>query len=264
MSVVYSRQGSGEPLVLLHGIGHRKEAWNPVLSRLAAHHDVVALDLPGFGASRALPRSRRDGMDQLTEALADFFAAVGIDRPHVVGNSLGGALALELAARGSVRTATALSPAGFWTEPGRAWAFAVLLGLKGTSRLPEPFVRRISTRRWTRAAAMSSLFAHPGRITADDFLGDTFALRDADAFVRVLRSGARYHYRGRPSVPTTVAWGAKDRILLPSQAQEARRRLPTATHVALPGCGHVPMIDDPDLVAAVILERTRGVSPVAA
>ena len=103
-----------------------------------------------------------------------------------------------------------------------------------------------------------------GRITAADFLGDTFALRDADAFGRVLRSGARYHYRGRPSVPTTVAWGAKDRILLPSQAREARRRLPTATHVELPGCGHVPMIDDPDLVTSVILEGTRRASPLAA
>ncbi|MFC6148314.1 MULTISPECIES: alpha/beta fold hydrolase [Mumia] len=262
--IVYSRNGSGEPVVLVHGIGHRKEAWRPVATRLAETHDVVAIDLPGFGASPALTKSRRDGMDDFADTLETFFAELGIERPHIVGNSLGGAIALELAARGSVRTATALSPAGFWTEPGRARAFALLLGLKMTSAAPEPVVRRIATRRWSRAAAMSTLFAHPGRIDADDFLGDTFALRDCTAFGRVLRAGTRYSYRARPVVPTTVAWGTKDRILVPSQAEEARRRLPHATHVPLPDCGHVPMIDAPDLITRVILDRTRSVDLVPA
>ncbi|WP_370616806.1 alpha/beta fold hydrolase [Mumia sp. Pv 4-285] len=263
MSIVYSRRGTGEPLVLVHGIGHRKEAWNPVVDLLAAHHDVIAIDLPGFGASPALPKVGADSMVDFVDALEKFVADLGLVQPHVVGNSLGGAIALELAARGTVRTATALSPAGFWTEPGRLWAFLLLMSLKGTSGAPDKVVRGIATRRWARAAAMSTLFAHPGRIEPDDFLGDTFALRDCTAFTRVLRSGARYRYDGRPSVPTTVAWGTKDRILLPSQAQEARRRLPWATHVSLPDCGHVPMIDAPELIADLVVEQARAARAAA-
>lgn len=262
MGIVYSRRGSGEPIVLVHGIGHRKEAWGAVADQLTAHHDVIAIDLPGFGASPALPKNGRDSMDDFSDALETFFAELGIDRPHIVGNSLGGAIALELAARGSVRTATALSPAGFWTQPGRAWAFVVLMSLKASTTSPEPMLRGISTRRWARAASMAPLFAHPGRIAPDEFLGDAHALRDCTSFVRVLRSGATYHYTSRPSVPTTIAWGTKDRILLPSQADEARRRLPAVTHVSLPDCGHVPMLDAPDLITRTILEQTRATADV--
>ncbi|MFD1825456.1 MULTISPECIES: alpha/beta fold hydrolase [Mumia] len=256
--IVYSRKGTGDPLVLIHGIGHRKEAWNPVSDRLAAHHDVIVLDLPGFGASGQLPRHGRDRMDHLADALETFFAELGIDRPHVVGNSLGGAIALELAARGSVRSATALSPAGFWTEGGRLWAFAVLMSIRLSAFMPSAVAQQIARRRWARGLAMASLHTHGRRLAPDAFLADLRALRECTAFNRVLRAGARYAYRTHPTVPATIAWGTKDRILLPSQATRARTLLPNVTHVPLPGAGHVPMIDEPELVTRVILEQVRS------
>lgn len=256
--IVYSRRGSGEPLVLIHGIGHRKEAWGPVADRLAAHHDLIALDLPGFGASGQLPRQGRDRMDHLTEALEEFFTDLRLDRPHVAGNSLGGAIALELAARGSVRSATALSPAGFWTERERLWAFAVLMSIRASSYLPNPVTHQVAERDWARGIALASLHAHGRRVASDAFLGDLRALRGCTAFNRMLRAGARYAYRSRPTVPATIAWGTKDRILLPVQAERARAQLPWLTHVTLPGAGHVPMIDEPDLVTQVILDQVRA------
>src|SRR5512140_3471195 len=116
MELHHHRRGSGEPLVLIHGIGHRWQAWLPVLDRLAAHHDVVAIDLPGFGASPVPPRGTAHDMAAAVRYLGEFFEAHGLDTPHVAGNSLGGGIALELAAAGLARSATALAPVGFFTS----------------------------------------------------------------------------------------------------------------------------------------------------
>ncbi|HKB31549.1 MAG TPA: alpha/beta fold hydrolase [Streptosporangiaceae bacterium] len=126
----YERRGSGPPLVLLHGIGHRWQAWEPVLDRLAAEHDVIAVDLPGFGGSP--PLSGASGIADIAAALTAFFGQLGLDQPHVAGNSLGGALALGLTAGGHVSSATALSPAGFWVRWELRWGLGVLVVLRRT------------------------------------------------------------------------------------------------------------------------------------
>jgi pimeloyl-ACP methyl ester carboxylesterase len=118
----YHRQGTGEPLLLAHGIGSRWQVWLPVLERLAAERDVIAVDLPGFGASPPSPPGTPSGIASLTDALEGFLDDLGIDTAHVGGNSLGGSAALELAKRGRTRSATVLSPAGFYND--REWAFA--------------------------------------------------------------------------------------------------------------------------------------------
>jgi pimeloyl-ACP methyl ester carboxylesterase len=87
--------------------------WQPVLGRLAEHHDVVAVDLPGFGASPMPPPDTPPGIDSQVRLVTEFLAELGMERPHVAGNSMGGLIALEMAARGLARSATALSPAGF-------------------------------------------------------------------------------------------------------------------------------------------------------
>src|SRR5690349_24508093 len=111
------RRGAGPPLVLLHGIGGEACVWDPVLDALAADHDVLALDLPGFGRSAPLP----DGVEPTPEALARAVAALldadGLDDVHVAGNSLGGWVALELAKAGRARSVTGLCPAGLWGRP---------------------------------------------------------------------------------------------------------------------------------------------------
>ena len=94
--LAYTRKGSGEPLVLIHGIGHRRQAWNPVLDVLAQQYDVIAVDLAGFGESDPYPAGTAYSMENACAILSQNFAEWGISRPHVVGNSLGGAIALEL------------------------------------------------------------------------------------------------------------------------------------------------------------------------
>jgi pimeloyl-ACP methyl ester carboxylesterase len=250
--LAYTRRGSGDPLVLIHGIGHRRQAWDPVVDRLARSFDVIAVDLAGFGESPAHPDGVSYSMENACQNLADNFALWGVERPHVVGNSLGGAIALELAARGQVRSATALSPAGFFRGLDRVVALGVLLALKITSYLPLPLVAAAMRSAAVRRALGRSLFEHGDRLTAEAFVADTVALRDGRGFFPVLREGTRYAFGSPVQVPTTVAWGTRDKILLYGQAGLAAERLPDAEHVALPGCGHVPMIDDPALVTRVI------------
>lgn len=252
--LAYTRRGSGEPLVLIHGIGHRRQAWDPVIDRLAQSYDVIALDLAGFGESPKHPDRVSYSMENACQNLADNFALWGIERPHVVGNSLGGAIALELASRGQARSVTALSPAGFFRGLDRLVALFLLMLLKVTSYLPRPVVAAAMRPAGLRRALGRSLFEHGDRLTREQFLGDTVALRDGQGFFAVLREGTRYAFRSPVSAPTTIAWGTRDKILLYGQAGLAAERLPHARHVPLPGCGHVPMIDDPELVVRLVRE----------
>ncbi|HEY0700231.1 MAG TPA: alpha/beta hydrolase [Micromonospora sp.] len=254
--VVVERRGAGEPLVLLHGIGHHWRGWLPVLDRLATTHDVVAIDLPGFGRSPVPPGGLAGGVPDLVAAVAALLDHLGLDRPHVAGNSLGGAIALELAAAGRVASATALAPAGFWTPAQIRWVRGALAAHRAAARLPLPVLRAVLAAAPLRALCFGMLVARPARISAEVALADTLALRRAPAFRAVARAARGYSFTGTPGVPVTVAWGDRDRILSPRQAALARQRMPAARHVTLPGCGHLPMGDDPELVASVILGTT--------
>ena len=250
--LAYTRKGSGEPLVLIHGIGHRRQAWDPVLERLAESYDVIAVDLAGFGESAAYSEGVKYNMPNAVDNLTDNFAAWGLDKPHVVGNSLGGALALELGARGVVSSVTALSPAGFFGILNRVQTFVLLIMLRISSKLPDRVLRFVSQKSWGRKLAGSTLYVHPERFTADEVYGDALSLKRATGFERTILSGARYSFKLQVPVPTTIAWGTRDLILPYGSSAIAQERMPDARHVALPHCGHVPMIDDPDLIVRVI------------
>lgn len=260
----HHRTGRGEPLVLIHGIGHHWQGWRPVVARLADGFDVLAADSPGFGASPPLP----PGVDPTVEAYADAFAAwfgeLGLERPHVAGNSMGGAIALELARRGAVRSAVAISPAGFWTPAERRFcqlSLGLLANMPGPVR---PLVVRAAASPAGRTALFGQLFARPWLIPAEEAQA---TLRDAwaaPAFPGALAAFDRHDF-ARPEelraagVPVTVAWGTRDRLLLYGrQAPRARAALPWARHVDLAGLGHVPFHDDPGMVAAVIRSGTRA------
>ncbi|WP_030041481.1 alpha/beta fold hydrolase, partial [Streptomyces resistomycificus] len=130
VTVSYTRAGRGEPLLLLHGIGHHRQAWDPVVDILATERDVIAVDLPGFGVSPGLPGGLAYDLPTTTKVFASFCEALELGRPHVAGNSLGGLLALELGREKLVRSVTALSPAGFWSQAERRYAFGVLLTMR--------------------------------------------------------------------------------------------------------------------------------------
>ncbi|MBQ0890735.1 alpha/beta fold hydrolase [Streptomyces sp. RM72] len=262
ITLAYARVGTGEPLVLLHGIGHHRQAWDPVVDILATERDVIAVDLPGFGASSALPPGLPHDLPTTSAVLGAFCAALGLDRPHVAGNSLGGLLALELGRENLVRSVTALSPAGFWTQAERHYAFGVLMGMRRTARsLPLPLVERLSRTSVGRTALTSTIYSRPGRRSPEAVVAETLALAHAQGFSETLRAGRSVLFTDDvPGVPVTVAWGDRDRLLLPRQGIRAKRAIPRARLVRLPGCGHVPMNDDPALVARVLLDGSRAQS----
>lgn len=264
MNINYYRKGSGQPLVLLHGLGHRWQAWDPVIDRLAEHHDVVAIDLPGFGDSPLPLVGLPPDLPAIADGIATYLASEGLDRPHVAGNSLGGALSLELALAGRARSATAFSPAGFATMADRRKALTTLRVLRATAWLPTPMARRMLRRDRFRQLCFASLVAYPLRLSPERALGDGLALRRCRGFGPAVKAARDYEFAGAPEVPVTVAWGAKDRILPVRQAEEARRQLPGARHVPLPDCGHVPMSDCPDEVVELILETTGALRPQTA
>jgi len=259
VSINFHREGSGPPLVLLHGVGHRWQAWRPVIDLLVGDFEVIAADLPGFGHSAALPRGVAPTIAAYTQAFARFLAELGLRRPRVAGNSMGGAIALELARAGRVRSAVALSPAGFWTAAERRYCQASLSMLARTPSPVRPVIVALARTRPGRAALFAQLFRWPTRMPADEAVSSLKAAWAAPAFAGALAAFDEYRFSSPEElrgVPVTIAWGAGDRLLLHGrQAPRARAMLPAARHLTL-GAGHVPFFDDPQAVAEVI--RTAG------
>ncbi|MEU8723157.1 alpha/beta fold hydrolase [Streptomyces antimycoticus] len=257
--VVHERRGAGRPLVLLHGIGHHWQAWEPVLDILAVEREVIAVDLPGFGASDALPDGIPYDLDGVIRVLGALFETLGVKRPDVAGNSLGGLLALELGRLGLVRSVTALSPAQFWNEAERRYAFGVLSVMRAGARaLPPPLVAWLARGAAGRAALTGTIYARPARRSPAAVVAETRAMREAVGFDATLAAGdSELFTHDIPDIPVTIAWGSRDRVLPRRQGVRAKRVIPGARLVRLPGCGHVPMNDDPALVARVILDGSR-------
>ncbi|MFE6509407.1 alpha/beta fold hydrolase [Nocardioides sp. NPDC057767] len=257
--LAYERTGSGEPLLLLHGIAHRRQAWAGVVERLADEFEVITVDLPGHGESPAFDLAGRTVRAAVTDELNALRVHLGIERPHVVGNSLGGLLALEMGDAGHARTVTALSPAGFWmNRVDYLYVRGLFAGIQAIARPLAPVAGTVLQSRVARTVTMSCFFAHPERIDAAVAAADTANMVASREGIRTFFSSA-YRYPGatQTDVPTTIAWASRDLTLLPYQAKVAAQRLPHATHRRLAGCGHVPMNDDPDLVAEVIRETAR-------
>jgi pimeloyl-ACP methyl ester carboxylesterase len=262
----HDRRGEGPPLVLLAGIGMSGGAWRPVVHRLAGEREVWSVDLPGFGRSEALPLGDPCGIEALADAAELFLAEAGLERPHVAGNSLGGAVGLELGRRDAVASVTAISPAGFAGRAGQQFAGRSLQLSHWLGRRMRPVAPRLLTRPRLRRLLYGQMFAHPERLTPGEAYAHLVTMLDGSGFHEVLTELDGHRFDGEISVPVTIAWGTRDGLLLPAQALRARRLLPDARHVWLHGCGHVPMSDDPDQVARVLLEGTavRGSHPLPA
>lgn len=256
MTIDHTRTGSGEPLLLIHGIGHRREAWGSVPERLAERYDVITIDLPGFGRSPSPETPDSGRVDSLAAQVARWLPSIGVERPHVAGNSLGGIIALHLAATGDAASVTGLSPAGFATRGGMAVATANLVGMRAGSYVPERVLRTATRSDRIRRVAMRNLYENADRVTPEQFVDDTLNLRRSTGFWPTFRHAARgFQLPEVPEdLPLTIAWGTKDKLLLPSQAERARAAYPQARIVKMAGCGHVPMVDNPELVVRVIEE----------
>ena len=251
--LAHDRSGSGEPLILIHGFGSFRGVWKPVLPTLEAERDVIAIDLPGFGDSP--PDVDHPTPARLAEAVAELADDLGLDRPHVAGFSMGGWIALELSKMGVVSSTCALCPAGFWSRWERAFCKNSIRASHANLRLLGDHAARLNESAPVRRAAYRQFMEHADQLTPEEATATGVALRDATGYASTLEALHEGHFTGGVDVqqPVTVAWGDKDKLLLPRQAERARRAIPQARHLRIPDAGHVPMVDAPETTARAIL-----------
>jgi pimeloyl-ACP methyl ester carboxylesterase len=249
----FERAGEGPPVLLVHGLGGSSVVWRPVRGRLEAERDVIVVDLPGFGRSRPLDRGTPASAANMARSLARLCAELGVPRPDVAGNSLGAWVALEMAKTGDARSACCISPAGLWRSPLGPRRFE----RQGIGRLIRPVLSRMLASPRGRARLLGTSVAHPTRVPPEEARALVLGYLDApgyEAANRAMRAGA-FEHEGRVRVPVTIAWGEADRIVAPP----SRSRIPPgSTYRTVPGWGHTPTWDDPDGVAALILEASAG------
>jgi pimeloyl-ACP methyl ester carboxylesterase len=118
----YEVNGTGAPLLLIHGTGSSLRVWDPVVYLLAARRTVIAVDLPGFGFSPPMTSGPPPTPAGYARVLADLLRELGYDSAHVAGNSVGGWTALEVAKLGVARSVVALAPAGLWARRAPLYA----------------------------------------------------------------------------------------------------------------------------------------------
>jgi pimeloyl-ACP methyl ester carboxylesterase len=239
-----------EPLLLLHGLGGSRAVWDPVVDLLAPQREVLVLDMPGFGEAPPLPAGVEATAANLAAAIgARLTTELGVERPHVAGNSLGGWVALELGRSGLAASVTAISPAGMWRQPigdpsrdvhGYAGRFRPLV----VAALQVPHLRR---------AMLSTFAARPDLIPAAQGRELVLGWIDASSYQEANRAMRSHVFdpAGYPSIPVTLAWGERDRLVGPPRPE---RRPAGSRFIVLPEVGHTPTWDDPELVARTLLD----------
>ena len=242
MFLNHVRSGTGEPLLLLHGIGDTLAAWTPVRELLAREFEVIAVDLPGFGRSRRLDGAPTP--QALAEAVTRF---MGPERFHVAGNSLGGGIALEIGKSGHALSVTGFSPIGFV----RGWERTYLRTVLELTRQLGP---QIYAAAGPRVATWMLMDRPRPREVLDRGLEDLALSPGWEATVPLTTT---YDFNGTIDGPVTIAWAEHDKLLPPWQARRARAALPYAEHVTLRGCGHLPAWDSPEQVADAIRGAAR-------
>jgi pimeloyl-ACP methyl ester carboxylesterase len=173
VKLAFDRKGTGPPLVLLHGVGHRRQAWDAVAELLTPHRDLIIPDLPGHGESPPLQRNGQPVVQVLLDAVTGLLDDLGLTRPHLAGNSLGGRLALEAAAAGRAATVTALSPAGFFRGPADiTYARAVFRTMQAAGQLLRPVAPVLVDSSIGRGLVYGAIVSRPSRLTPEQARGD--------------------------------------------------------------------------------------------
>ncbi len=260
-TLAYTRSGAGTPLVVLHGFGSSRHAWDPVVPALAGRFDVLAVDLPGFGDSGPLPAGAAPAPAALAAAVAGLLDDLGITDPHVAGNSLGGWVALELADIRPVASLTLLSPAGLWRGSVPLYQRASLRATRWLSQHAAGALSRLVSYRLGRALVLGQTHGRPFRVSPGYARTAIRAMGTCPGFDATMKASATGYRAGPPiGAPVTVAFGSRDHLLV-RRSRQLGELPPGTRHAALPHCGHVPMADDPPAVAALITASAACARP---
>ncbi|HWM06542.1 MAG TPA: alpha/beta hydrolase [Actinophytocola sp.] len=241
-------------LLLLHASGLDRASWDSVIARFPGYARTVAIDLPGHGQTPGLVYDV-EFVARMAEHVAEKVAALGLDRPHVVGHSLGAAVALELASRVPVAAVTAFCTIGFCTTmQGRLRASKVRAMVRLAGAFGPKVRRRLLGRATFRRMVMSDLSAKPAALRPEVVAADVSSMIDSD-IVALTRFAGRSTFSAPErlaSTPVNLVWADQDRIVPLGAADRARRLYPKARHRVILGSGHLVMRDDPDGTAAII------------
>lgn len=252
--------GSGEPLLLVHGLGTDSSAWDRVAPLLAQRFRVIAVDLPGYSL-----RSQVDTVpsgDELAAGLDALLARMDIDSAVFVGHSFGGAVALLTAHHYPTRCAglALIAPGGFGVELNPVVPF---LGTRAGAAMlralyrprPARAIERIARRVEARGAAadkvrISELMETYGRLRTEQAREQFAASVRESLALSANIDRAQIVINSR--IPILVLWGREDRVLPPWQAKNVSSMLPWSTVRLLDGRGHTPHRSDPQTVAREI------------
>jgi len=260
MKMNHLRSGTGKPLLLIHGLGGSARSWSTIWKPLTACHDVIAVDLPGFGATP--PLRGETSIRSLCDAVTSFIDTQGLRGVDAVGSSMGARLVLELARRGGVLgSVVSLDPGGFWRGWERhAFFSSIWLSIRAV-RMLQPVMPAISRSKVARTMLLAQLCRRPWALDPAVVLEEMRSYARAPAFDELLhrlaygevQEGAA---RGSIEAPLVIGWGRNDRVCFTSQAKRALALFPDARLHWFERCGHFPHWDAPKETVQLILHTS--------
>jgi len=247
-TIAYTTAGTGEPLLLIHGLGGTRRTWRLVIDSLAATHTVIAPDLPGHGESNAPAGDYSLGAH--AAAMRDFVVALGYSSTTVAGHSLGGGIALQFAYQfpSHTRRLLLISSGGLGPELSVVLRAATLPGaapvVAGLASLPEGVRRSV-----LETVIFPGLLARQDAGAASGLLRGLAGPRQRQAFLRTARSVVDWHGQTvgasrqlvlLTDIPVSIIWGSNDKTIPPDHHRAFARQLPSPDVVEIPDAGHYP------------------------
>jgi pimeloyl-ACP methyl ester carboxylesterase len=257
------RAGEGEPLVLIHGFTATWRCWLPVIAELVPRFEVIAPTLHGHDGGTPVPRTDQPfGIARAADHLEEHLDELGVGTAHLVGNSMGGALAFELAKRGRARSVVGISPAGGMRPGDDAAAkqvIKVFTRMQKTTSKSLGLLPKVMARPGLRRLALRDVMTRGHQVPAAEAIALARSSVRCDVVedvYAVLRSGeASVLELDKIDVPVLITWAAKDRILpIAAHSPRLREEIRGVEFRVTPGVGHTPMWDDPALFATTIAD----------
>jgi len=261
LEVVLAGDPGAPVLVLLHGLGATWRVWRAAMPRLAREHRVIAIDLPGFGASPPMRGGAWD-IDRVGDAIAGALDALGVGQHSLAGHSMGGGCSIAYSERRPDRVLrlALVSPAGLIATGGvrPSWRYPIL---HSASRVLAALVGpRVAGSERLRRRLLSGLVYDPLALSDEEVRdlveGSRLGLSTPAAGTAIVYAGLASRL---PSLrmPTLVVWGDDDRVVSPRNGPRLVDLVPDGRLVTIERCGHMPMMEYPSEVAAAILTHNR-------
>jgi len=260
-TVLTETDSTRPPLVLIHGLGSAATVFKPILAEFSKNFRIISVDLPGHGKS---PYSKGEAMDpaSLGEAIFDTVKSeYGIEKFHVAGNSLGGWIALEMAASRpeQILSVTGLAPAGLWIEPASA-RLPSEARLYYLAKTLKPFRNIAVKSKLMRKIGFQRVSPKWHELSNETCLDASIAMTSCRGYFPAWdgMTGRRFDEKIPESVPVTILFGECDNTL-PADVSQERSLAPShCKWLVLENCGHAPMWDHPELVSKIVLETSFG------